>query len=62
MDRLPVEGALIIDCIEARDWSRLESFLSERIADVTAAWREAMAAYEGRALADHPPAEVVAGG
>jgi DNA-binding GntR family transcriptional regulator len=62
MDRLPVEGAMIIDCIEARDWSRLESFLSERIADVTAAWREAMAAYEGRALADHPPAEVVAGG
>lgn len=62
MDRLPVEGAAIIDCIEARDWSRLESFLSERIADVTAGWREAMAAYEERTLPDQPPAKIVAGG
>ena len=62
MDRLPIEGAVIIECIEARDWNRLESFLSERIGDVTAAWREAMAAYEERALADHPRAEMVAGG
>jgi DNA-binding GntR family transcriptional regulator len=52
MRRLPVEGRVIVDCVEGHDWQRLETFLNNRIADVTEAWKEAAAAYEQRALTD----------
>jgi DNA-binding GntR family transcriptional regulator len=62
IDRLPIEGGVIVDCIEAMDWPQLELFLRSRIADVTAAWREAAAAYVKRTLGEAEEAQSVGGG
>jgi DNA-binding GntR family transcriptional regulator len=52
MGRLPVEGRMIVDLIESRDWIGLKGFLEARIEDVTAAWQEAARAYAQRASLD----------